>query len=85
MFIVFCRATHSFDLNQASCGRNIPITTGKPDLVKEKMCAQHCVNGTERDKKKERKQNKSSEHVQHMHRKFPGCTLESVDPNGRAV
>jgi hypothetical protein len=52
MFIVSCRATHSFDLYRVSCGRNMPITTGKPDLVKEKMCARHCVNWTPRDKKK---------------------------------
>jgi len=51
MFIVFCRPTHSFDLYRASCGRNIPITTGKPDLVKEKMRTQHCINGKERKNK----------------------------------
>jgi hypothetical protein len=78
MFIVFCRPTHSLDLYQASCGRNIPITTGKPDLVKEKMRTQHCINGKER-------KNKNREHVQHMHREFPGCTLESVDASDRAV
>jgi len=51
MFIVFCRPIHSFDWYRASCGRNIPITTGKPDLVKGKMRTQHCINGKERKNK----------------------------------